>query len=40
VEVRNLDVIGFDVATPEPGSLLLMAAGLGLLCIKVRSHLR
>lgn len=38
VEARGLDVIGYDiVTTPEPGTLLLMAAGLGLLVARRRS---
>jgi len=36
VEIRNLDVIGYDLETPEPGTLLLAAAGFGLLCLQRR----
>ncbi len=38
VESLNLDVIGFDLdtAAPEPGTVLLTAAGFGLLCIRRR----
>jgi hypothetical protein len=38
VELRNLDVIGYDAASsaPEPGTLLLMSAAAGLLLIRKR----
>ena len=32
VEIRALDVIGYDLAAPEPGTLLLAAGCLGILC--------
>jgi len=40
VEIRNLDVIGFDVAIPEPGTVLLAAAGFGLLAARMRRRQR
>jgi PEP-CTERM motif len=40
VEALNLDVIGYDLEVPEPGTLLLSLAGLGLLCIKMRPQSR
>jgi hypothetical protein len=42
VEALNLDVIGYDLATdtPEPGTVLLAAAGFGLLGIKIRRQRR
>jgi hypothetical protein len=42
VEIRNLDVIGYDLTSdaPEPGTLLLSMAGFGLLYAKVRRQRR
>ena len=36
VEARNLDVIGYDSVAPEPGTVLLTVAGVGLLCLQSR----
>jgi type II secretory pathway pseudopilin PulG len=36
VEIRDLDVIGYDLVTPEPGTWLLLAAGIGLIALKGR----
>jgi hypothetical protein len=36
VELVNLDVIGYDLSTPEPAPMLLTAAGLGLLVLSRR----
>jgi hypothetical protein len=35
-DVRALDVIGWDIATPEPGAGGLLAAGLTVLAIRLR----
>lgn len=34
VEAVDLDVIGYDLVTPEPGTWLLLAAGIGLVVLK------
>ncbi|HWF07229.1 MAG TPA: NF038122 family metalloprotease [Bryobacteraceae bacterium] len=36
VEVRDLDVIGYNLVTPEPGTWLLLAAGIGLITLRSR----
>ncbi len=40
VDIREMDVIGYDLAVPEPSSFVLLTMGMGLLVRRSRRGAR